>query len=196
MPMAHIALQCRPAERSHSRPEARDAATLQAIEAHHRGLDLAWLDDSLSDGERFAAFRALDPAMKGKAIAWCLGATISPGLVEGDDAGARDGFVQTLAALALPDIRSRWMPTEANYWSRVTKAHMLDLLGQLGMGDAARQMKTAKKTTLAGYMTRLFAAPPSRLTPEQRAAVRVWAPDGMHTVTPDEEAADDEVLAA
>ncbi|MDH3659778.1 MAG: hypothetical protein OEU92_07080 [Alphaproteobacteria bacterium] len=100
-----------------------------------------------------------------------------------------------LAALALPDIRDRWLPSEANTWSRVTKAHMLDLLGQLGMGDAARQMKTAKKTTLAGYMMRLFAAPPSRLTPEQLAAVRAWAPDGMKTVAPDE-AADEEALAA
>lgn len=134
--------------------------------------------------------------MKGSIIAWCLGAMISPGLVESDDPGTRDGFVQTLAALALPDIRDRWLPTEENTWSRVTKAHMLDLLGQLGMADAARQMKTAKKTTLAGYMTRLFAAPPSRLTPEQLTAINGWAPDGMHTVTPDEEAADDKVLAA
>ncbi len=195
MSLANIALQCQPAERGHSRPEARDAATLQAIESHHRNLDHAWLNDSLSDGERFAAFRTLDPAMKGSIIAWCLGAIISPGLVESDDAGARDGFVQTLAALALSDIRDRWLPTEANYWSRVTKAHMLDLLTQLGMGDAARQMKTAKKTTLAGYMTRLFAAPSSRLTPEQLAAIKGWAPDGMQTTVPDE-AADGEALAA
>lgn len=57
-------------------------------------------------------------------------------------------------------------------------------------------MKTAKKTTLAGYMTRLFAAPPLRLTPERQAAIRAWAPDGMHTVTLDEEATDEEALAA
>ncbi|MEZ5933239.1 MAG: hypothetical protein R3F54_15060 [Alphaproteobacteria bacterium] len=45
---------------------------------------------------------------------------------------------------------------------------MLDLLTQLGMADATRQMKTAKKTTLAGYMTRLFAAPPSSSRPSSR----------------------------
>ena len=196
MSFANIALQCRPAERSHSRPEARDAATIQAIESRHRNLHLAWLDDSLTEGERFAVFRALDPTMKGSIIAWCLGAMISPGLVEGDNPGPHDSFVQTLAALALPNIRDRWLPTEANTWSRVTKAHMLDLLTQLGMGDAARQMETAKRTTLAGYMTRLFAAPPSRLTPEQLADINGWAPDGMQTVTPDEAAADDGALAA
>ena len=97
---------------------------------------------------------------------------ISPSLVEGDNPGPHDSFVQTLAALALPDIRDRWLPTEANYLVAGDQgAHARSSYGQLGMGDAARQMKTAKKATLAGYMTRLFAAPPSRLTPEQLAAV-------------------------
>ena len=182
--MPDIELQCRPADRGHSRPEARDAGTLQAIEEAHRDLDLTWLDQGLSEGERFVAFRALDPEMKGKIAAWCLGALISPGLVDGSKLDNVDTFAQTLAAMALPDIRTRWLPTETNYWSRVTKGHMLDLLRQFGMDDAVQEMQSAKKTTLADYMARLFASPFVTLTPEQQTAVRVWAPDGMHSAGP------------
>jgi ParB family chromosome partitioning protein len=192
-----IGLRCRPADRCHSRPEARDAATLKAIEDAHRDLDLSWLDQGLSAGQQFLAFQSLEPTMKGRIAAWCLGASISPALVDGSEGHGHDSFVQTLAAMALPDIRTRWLPTEANYWSRVTKGHMLDLLREFGMSDAADDKRSAKKTTLAAYISRLFATPFKTLTPDQDAAVRVWAPNGMHTVAPPSEDTDGEdALAA
>ena len=180
--MQGIELTCRPADRGHSRPEARDASTLKTIEKAHQALDLTWLDHDFSEGEQFAAFRALDPAMKSKIVAWCLGALISPDVVGGSQGSGHESFVETLAAEALPDIRECWTPTEANYWSRVTKGHMLDLLHQFGMDDAVQEMQSAKKTTLANYMERLFANPFVTLTVEQDAAVRAWAPNGMATI--------------
>ncbi len=195
--MQGIELACRSADRGHSRSEARDASTLQAIEIAHQALDLTWLDHSLSEGEQFVAFCALNSAMKSDVAAWCLGALISPGLTREAQLSGHDSFVQTLAALALPDIRARWMPTEADYWSRVTKGHMLDLLHQFGMDGAVQEMQSARKTTLADYMERLFANPFVTLTAEQDAAVRAWAPNGMTTnklVT--EEAVDEDDIAA
>ncbi len=190
--MPDIELRCRQADRCHSRPEARDAVTLKVIEDAHRDLDLSWLDQGLSEGERFLAFQSLEPTMKGRIAAWCLGALISSSMVDGSDCHARDSFIQILAAIALPDIRTRWVPAEANYWSRVTKGHMLDLLREFGMSNAIDDMRSAKKTTLATYMSRLFAAPFTTLTPDQDAAVRVWAPDSMHTVEPASEETDGE----
>jgi len=192
-----IELRCRAADRSHSRPEAKDPATLKAIEDAHRDLDLSWLDQGLSAGQQFLAFQSLEPRMKGRIAAWCLGALISPGLVDGTERHGHDSFVQTLAAMALPDIRTRWLPTEANYWSRVTKGHMLDLLREFDMSEAADNMRSAKKTTLAAYMSRLFATSFTTLTPDQDAAVQAWAPDGMHTAEPASEESDSEdALAA
>jgi len=192
-----IELRCHAADRCHSRPEARDEATLKVIEDAHRDLDLSWLDQGLSADQRFLAFQSLEPTMKGRIAAWCLGTLIAPGLADGTERHGRDGFVQTVAAFALPDIRTRWLPTEANYWSRVTKGHMLDLLRAFGMDDAAEDMRSAKKTTLAAYMGRLFGAPFKTLTPDQDAAVRVWAPDGMHTgMPPSEETDGEDALAA
>lgn len=195
--MPDIELQCRPADRGHSRPEARDSGTLNAIEEAHQALDQTWLDHGLSEGERFVAFCTLDPEMKGKIAAWCLGALISPSLIDESLLRSSDSFVQTLAAIALPDIRTRWLPTSPNYWSRVTKGHMLDLLHQFGMDDSVQEMQSAKKTTLADYVERLFASPFVTLTPEQDAAVRAWAPDGMHTaaLAPEESVVGDTIAA-
>lgn len=170
--IADIEIRCRAADRSHSRPEARDAATQKVVEDTHRDLELSWLDQGLSAGQQFLAFQCLEPTMKGRIAAWCLGTLVSPGVVDGSEHRGRDSFVQTLAAIALPDIRTRWLPTEANYWSRVTKGHMLDLLRKFGMSDAADDMRSAKKTTLSAHMSRLFATPFKTLAPDQDAVVR------------------------
>ena len=195
LPVSGIELQCRQAGRGHSRPDARDATTLQAIEDHHQALDLTWLDQGLSEREQFVAFRALSPGMKGMVATWCLGAMIAPGLAAGPGGDMGDSLVETVAATALPDIRSRWLPTAANYWSRITKGHMIDLLRQFGMDDACQEIQSAKKAVLADYMECLFAKSFVTLSPEQHAAVCAWAPEGMHTTAPVPED-DDEADAA
>ena len=194
--MSNIELQCHPAERGHSRLEARDGKTLEALDEAHQALDLSWCDATLSEGEKFLAFRDLAPAMKSSLAAWCMGMIVSPRLVE--DEQARSDFVQTLAAEALPDIRTAWRPTAANYWSRVTKAHMLNVLRSFGMEAEAREQQSARKTTIADYMEKLFARPFATLAPEQHAAIAAWAPEGMATtdVLPDEEDIPVEAVAA
>ena len=194
--MSNIELQCHPADRGHSRPEARDGETLEALDEAHQALDLSWCDATLSEGEKFLAFRELAPAMKKSLAAWCMGMIVSPRLVEEEQ--ARSGFVQTLAAEALPDIRTAWRPTAANYWSRVTKAHMLDVLRSFGMEAEAREQASARKTTIADYMEKLFARPFATLAPEQHAAIAAWAPEGMATsdALPDEEDIAAETVAA
>lgn len=180
-----IELQCHSANRGHSRPDAREVCDLEAVEERLGELDLTWLEDGLSECDRFLAFRALDSDKKGKIAAWCLGAVLVPNLASSDD----DSFVQAVAAMALPDVRDRWTPRFANVWDRVRKPYMLHVLEQIGLGDDAAAMSTARKGALAKHMETLFARPFKTLTKAQRAAVEAWTPEGMATVQP---AADDE----
>ena len=161
----------------HSRPEAQDADTERRIAAAHEALDLTFFDDALTDGEKFRTFRALEPAMKDRILAACIGGMVEPAMAEGRV--DRAPFMEAVAAEAVPDIRAVWRPTAANYWSRVTRDHMLALLKAFGLTAEAEEHRTVKKATLAAYMESLFAQPFATLTEEQRIAVETWTPPGM-----------------
>lgn len=161
----------------HSRPEAADPAIAARIETAHGALDLSYLDAALTDGEKFRAFRELAPEMKDHILAACVGGMVEPSLIE--TRADREPFMDAVAAEAVPDIRSVWRPTAANYWSRVSRDHMLTLLKAFGLTAEAEEQRSVKKATLAAYMESLFAQPFATLTEEQRAAVESWAPPGM-----------------
>ncbi len=161
----------------HSRPEAQDADITARIEATLEALDLSFLDATLSDGARFRAFRALDEEMKAAILAVCVGGMVEPSLAGTNP--DREPFMDAVAAEAVPDIRSVWTPTAANYWSRVSKGHMLALLHSFGLAAEAEEQRNVKKATLAAYMESLFARPFATLTEEQREAVESWTPPGI-----------------
>jgi len=164
----------------HSRPEAQDAEIATQIEAAREALDLSFLDAALTDGAKFRAFRTLDEEMKARILAVCVGGLVEPFLV--DQRPNREPFMDAVAAEAIPDIRAVWRPTAANYWSRVSRGHMLALLKSFGLVAEADEQQTVKKATLASYMESLFAQPFATLTEEQREAVESWTPPGMEAL--------------
>ena len=165
--------------RIHTRPEAINADVLSYIEDGHTALDLSFMDASLSDGEKFRAFRALDSEMKARILAACVGSTLDAQLA--DNKPDRESFMEAVAAEVIADIRTVWRPTVDNYWSRVTRDHMLALLKAFGLVAEAEEHRTVKKATLAKYMESLFAQPFATLTEEQRIVVETWTPPGMGT---------------
>ena len=164
----------------HSRPEAQDAEIAAQIEATREALDLSFLDAALTDGAKFRAFRTLDEEMKARILAVCIGGLVEPILV--DQRPNREPFMDAVASEAIPDIRAVWRPTAANYWSRVSRDHMLALLKSFGLVAEADEQQTVKKATLASYMESLFAQPFATLTEEQREAVESWTPPGMEAL--------------
>ena len=165
--------------RSHTRPEAVDAGVLDDLGNTLAALDLSFNDPAASAGERFRAFRALDEDAKSGIMAYCVGVAVDPYLP--DQKPGRETFMEAVAAEAIEDIRTLWRPTAANYWSRVTRDHMLALLKAFGLTAEAEEHRTVKKATLAAYMESLFEQPFATLTEEQRIAVETWAPPGMGT---------------
>jgi len=89
--------------------------------------------------------------------------------------------MEAVASDAVEDIRASWKPTADNYWSRVTRDHMLALLKSFGMAQEAEAQRTVKKGTLAKYMEALFANPFATLSEPQRVAVESWTPPGFGT---------------
>lgn len=165
--------------RTHSRSEVVDASILRQIEDQQEALDLSWSDASLAPGEQFRAFRALDDTAKTTIMAFCVAATVDPHLA--DNRPGRTSFMEAVAADAIEDIRTVWKPTADNYWSRVTRDHMLALLKSFGMAQEAEAQRTVKKGTLAKYMEALFANPFATLSEAQRVAVESWTPPGFGT---------------
>ena len=179
---ADLDVSVRATARPHSRTEAQDPEVAARIEAARTALELSFLDDGLSDGARFRAFRDLDVAAKAAILAVAVAASVEPARAGRDP--ARESFGDALAAEAVPDPRAVWRPTAANYWSRVSRAHMLGLLKRLRLEAEAEDQASARKSTLADFMEKLFAAPFATLSPAQRAAVEAWAPAVMGPATP------------
>ena len=173
----------------HSRPEAEDAGIAAQIEAAREALDLSFLDAALTDGAKFRAFRALDEEMKARILAVCVAGLVEPMLAS--QSHAREPFMDAVAVEAVPDIRAVWRPTAANYWSRVSRGHMLALLNSFGLVAEAEEQRNVKKATLAAYMETLFAQPFATLTEEQREAVESWTPPGMDSFVGDDRGEDD-----
>jgi len=171
-----IAVTLNPVHGSHSRPEARLPYANDRIEAIHDGLDLSFLEDGLTAAEKFAAFRALNHAVKSRILARIVAAQVEPQLWTPKDA---DSFAEALFTEAVPDVRPVWHPTAANYWSRVSKGHILDVLHSWGLDDLAQDYGSLKKAQVAERMESLIKTPPKRLTDQQRATIEGWVPEGM-----------------
>ena len=163
--------------RTHSRPEAIDAGILTDLDNNREALDLSFADSALPRNEQFRSFRELDGDVKAAIMAYAVGAAIDPSLANNN----KPGIMEEVAAEAIEDIRALWRPTAANYWSRVSRDHMLALLKAFGLAAEAEEHRNVKKATLAAYMEKLFEQPFATLSEEQRIAVETWTPPGMGT---------------
>lgn len=183
--MGGLGFSATPSSRHHSRPEAQTEEVAEALTGAHDSLDLSFCDSGLTTGTQFRAFQTLDSEMKAAILAYAVSGAIDPTLANG---GAyRDSFADAFIAQAVPDIRTHWTPTDANYWSRVTRPMMLKILkDHLGLEQEAETHASAKKSTLSAFMGKLFAEPFATLSAEQHAAVAAWTPAVMETAAPDD----------
>ena len=183
-----IAVTLSPIHGSHSRPDAKLPYANERIDTIHDGLDLSFLEDGLTPAEKFAAFRALNHAVKSRILACIVAAQVEPQLWIPN---AATSFAEALFAEAVPDVRPVWHPTAANYWSRVSKGHMLYVLHGWGLDDLAQDWASLKKAQVADRMETLITNPPKQLTERQRSAVESWVPYGMQAPSTGEAQGDD-----
>ncbi|MEL6569772.1 MAG: hypothetical protein AAFQ22_15260, partial [Pseudomonadota bacterium] len=94
-------------------------------------------------------------------------------------------FFGLIAEEAAADIRMRWTPTAENFFSRVSAAHLVDLLCEFLDCDARDERVTGfaklKKAEKAEKMEKLVHDPTTQklmgLTPKQKAKLDRWVPD-------------------
>ena len=150
----------------------------QSVQALHDELDLSWLATSNSlnaDGAGdFARYRALDPEMRGRILAYVVAHSLDPICADKLRAGAR----QAVEDEVLPDIRAVWTPDES-FLKRRTKPELLRIMSELGLSEEVKMMDGSKKSGVVAYLVGLFEAPFATLTQSQQAAVASWTPDIM-----------------
>ncbi len=162
------------------------AATITRGEASE-ALDRSWMGGE-SLGERFDAFRALDPearaAWLGHAVAGTLEASLN---VEGTSACR---FHDHLGRLLGIDVAAWWRPTAINFFDRVAKPIMFEALADVGGPALAARYASSKKAALAETCEKIFSGNFIGEV-EVKDAARVWVPTAMlfgpaDAATPDE----------
>ena len=121
---------------SHSRPDAKLPDAGDRLQASHDALDLTFLDDAKTEAEQFAAFRALGSQEKLRILARIVAMQIEPQLWS---TRKTDTFTEALYGEAILNLHAVWRRTAANYWSRVSKGHILDTLHALGRAAPFRR---------------------------------------------------------
>ena len=140
-------------------------------------LSFDWLEIE-DDGESFAALRALPQAEKEALFAACVARTVKGQLAF--EPQARPELEATIARLDI-DFATHIRPTAAMYWSRITKARVLDIARTVfGLAWASARSKY-KKPALAEAMETAFAAgdPPVGVSASMHAAALAWVPPGF-----------------
>lgn len=190
-------ISARAASRTHTRQDALDENHQVRIETAYKNINLHFLSDDLNQAEQFDAFCNLESDEKAKILAYIVGATIAP--MRYSDS-RNPAFSDATCNQIIPNIRDEWTPTDANFWSRVSRNYMLARLKEFGMTTEADAYKTSKKATLSAYMEKLFAEPFATLTAEQHLLINDWRPEPMNTLHPyyavmEKEGDDDEQAA-
>jgi ParB family chromosome partitioning protein len=136
-----------------------------------------WLEGA-SEAERFHRFRELLDDDKRAILAYCVAATLRPGLAPSrpEDATAYDVALSLTGA----DVALHWRPTKANYLGRLTRDQLLALGGELLRQPWAAERRGLKKSQLVDELDAAFASPNERgVTPETVRRLKSWLPEGM-----------------
>ena len=168
-----------PAARSD--PAARGNPFVQAetvLERDRETLPLDWMamDD---DDEAFQALRDLPRAEKESLFASCVARTAKGQLAF--EPSARPELEATVARLGV-DFASGYRPDAELFWSRLTKAKLLDIASRTLGPDWAGARSKFKKAQLVSSMERAFgpdSQDASHLTADARAAALKWMPPGF-----------------
>lgn len=171
--------------------DLRATAADHLLEAQKKALDTDWL--SLPQREQFPALSALPPEAKQRLFAWCIAATLEPQLAIEDKA---DPAIEAAGERLEIPFADCWRPTAANYWSRVKKAHGLEIAAAVLGPRWARDHADDKKPTLAAALEKAFDPATSAtcigLDQAVRDAAAAWMPPGMICAVPEQAAGEAE----
>ncbi|MEL7181618.1 MAG: ParB/RepB/Spo0J family partition protein, partial [Pseudomonadota bacterium] len=167
-------------DRPTNAPSVEDGFTCEPSLEH--GIDTSeyWQDGSRVDdlSEAFTSFRETGKKARNAQITEAIVRTLPY------QAGGSE-FFGLIAEEAAADIRMRWTPTAENFFSRVSAAHLVDLLCEFLDCDARDERVTGfaklKKAEKAEKMEKLVHDPTTQklmgLTPKQKAKLDRWVPD-------------------
>lgn len=146
----------------------------EAIAAAHDALDTSWCE---AEGTvaRFEAFQALDDEAKAAWLAFSVAASLQ----------AKPSYSQThnplqarLGALMEIDVAAWWRPTAANFFDRVPKGSLLQLLHEIGGPTLSSRYASSKKAEISPAMEKLFAGD-AIVEDETRERALAWVPNAM-----------------
>jgi ParB family chromosome partitioning protein len=140
-------------------------------------LPTGWLEGA-SEADQFHRFRELSDDDKRSILAFCVVATLRPGLAlsKPEDATAYDVALSLTGA----DVALYWRPTKANYLGRLTREQLLALGGELLGQPWATERRGLKKSQLVDELDAAFASPGEHgMSPEAAERLKSWLPAGM-----------------
>jgi len=137
------------------------------------GLDRSWIghDDAW---QRYDAFCALDEAARAAWLGWAIARTLQA--VPADSEA--DQFLNHIGRKLGIDVAAWWRPTARNFFDRISKPAILDLLETVGGGDLKSRYATARKCDVAESAEKLFAGQ-IIVEAEIKQAALAWIPDPM-----------------
>jgi ParB family chromosome partitioning protein len=125
----------------------------EIIAGAYEALDKGW-GEHKSVVERFSAFRTLDDDAKGGWIAYTVATSIEAKM------GYASGYNPIHAQLGMLleiEPAAMWRPTSENYFDRINKGSILDLLKDVGGAELSNRYASAKKTEISGSCEKMFA---------------------------------------
>ncbi len=140
----------------------------------HDGLDASWTEHG-SEVDRFEVFRALDDDTKAAWLAYIVAMSLQ---AKSSYRTEQCALHNRLATIMDIDVASWWRPTSENFFDRISKGSILNLLAEVGGAQLTARHATMKKTDISGACEKLFAGD-AIVEPEVRDAALAWVPNAM-----------------
>lgn len=125
----------------------------EIIAGAFEALDRAW-GEHKSVVDRFMAFRGLGDEAKGAWIAYSVAMSIEAKM---GYASGYNPIHATLGQLLEIEPAAMWRPTSENYFDRISKGSILDLLKDVGGAELSNRYAASKKTEISESCAKLFA---------------------------------------
>lgn len=125
--------------------DIEETSAAAEIRKHRDALDLNWLAQE-GDLEQFKAFQKLSKASKLNILAHCSAQTLRC---------ATNEVEQYVAEQIKFDLSELWQPTKANYFNRIKKGKLIEILKDLKGDEFALSQADAKKGDLATILDEL-----------------------------------------
>lgn len=155
------------------RPETQAS---QAIEGLRQGLDQEWAKLS-THRERFEAFQRLSDEQRASWLAICVADSLSASIgVPG--ANRHIPFLDALGEQLDIDPGAWWRPTAANFFARVKKSKILDVLNEIGGSTLRERYASCKHAALASAAEGICAGT-AIVEADVREKAITWVPDAM-----------------